>query len=99
MDYEGSTATSPPSYASGTKRLQHIILHLSSLTRSKNVFYVHKFSYNCQSFNRMSKATKMEYRAVIKFLTGEDLYPHNIKVLMDGVYEENAASYSVVKEW
>ena len=42
--------------------------------------------------------SKVEYRAVIKFLTKEGLAPTAIKRL-DGVYGEASPSYSTVKEW
>ena len=42
--------------------------------------------------------SKVEYRAVIKFLTKEGLAPAAIKQRLDGVYGE-ASSYSTVKEW
>lgn len=47
----------------------------------------------------MSEVTKIEYRAVIKFLTREGLSPQSIKDRLDGVYGENSPSYSVVKDW
>nr|CAI5864485.1 unnamed protein product [Callosobruchus analis] len=43
------------------------------------------------------KVTKIEYRAVIKFLTKERLTPKIIKERLDGVY--GRSSPSVVKEW
>jgi transposase len=42
---------------------------------------------------------KIEYRAVIKFLTKEGHSPTVIKQRLDGVYGESAPSYSTVKEW
>ena len=41
--------------------------------------------------------SKVEYRAVIKFLTKEGLAPAAIKQRLDGVYGEASASYSTVK--
>ena len=43
--------------------------------------------------------SKVEYRAVIKFLTKEGLAPAAIKQSLDGVYGEVSPSYSTVKEW
>jgi len=42
--------------------------------------------------------SKVEYRAVIKFLTKEGLAPAAIKQRLDGVYGEASPSYSTVKE-
>jgi transposase len=42
---------------------------------------------------------KIEYRAVIKFLTKEGVTPMNIKERLDGVYRDKSPSYSTVKEW
>nr|CAI5868025.1 unnamed protein product [Callosobruchus analis] len=42
--------------------------------------------------------TKVEYRAVIKFLTKERLTPKIIKERLDYVYGRSSPSYSVVKE-
>nr|CAI5838138.1 unnamed protein product [Callosobruchus analis] len=47
----------------------------------------------------MSQVTKIEYRAVIKFLTKEGLTPKIIKEIPDAVYGRSSPSYSVVKEW
>jgi transposase len=43
--------------------------------------------------------SKVEYRAVIKFLTKERLAPAAIKQCLDGIYGEASPSYSTVKEW
>jgi len=43
--------------------------------------------------------SKVEYRAVIKFLSKEGLAPAAIKQRLDGVYGEASPSYSTVKEW
>ncbi|XP_014483275.1 PREDICTED: nucleolar protein 58-like isoform X2 [Dinoponera quadriceps] len=43
--------------------------------------------------------SKIEYRAVIKFLTKEGFSPSIIKERLDGVYGEASPSYSTVKEW
>nr|CAI5833267.1 unnamed protein product [Callosobruchus analis] len=43
----------------------------------------------------MSQVTKIEYRAVIKFLTKKGLSPKRL----DGVYGRSSPSYSVVKQW
>ena len=43
--------------------------------------------------------SKVEYRAVIKFLTKEGLAPAAIKQRLDGVYGEASPSYSTVNEW
>src|SRR5258705_13842770 len=42
---------------------------------------------------------KIEYRAVIKFLTKEGLTPSAIKQRLDGVYREASPSLSTVKKW
>jgi len=42
---------------------------------------------------------KVEYRAVIKFLSKEGLVPAAIKQRLDGVYGEASPLYSTVKEW
>nr|CAI5824864.1 unnamed protein product [Callosobruchus analis] len=47
----------------------------------------------------MSRVTKIEYRAVIKFLPKEELTPKIIKERLDGVYGRSSSCYSVVKEW
>jgi hypothetical protein len=46
-----------------------------------------------------SKMFKIEYRAVIKFLTKEGKNPSEIKQRLDAVYGESFPSYSTVKEW
>src|SRR5215469_1542251 len=43
--------------------------------------------------------SKIEYRAVIKFLSKEGLAPAAIKQRLDGVYGKASPSYSTVKEW
>ena len=43
--------------------------------------------------------SKVEYRAVIKFLSKEGLAPAAIKQRLDGVYGKASPSYSTVKEW
>ena len=43
--------------------------------------------------------SKVEYCAVIKFLSKEGLAPAAIKQRLDGVYGEASPSYSTVKEW
>jgi hypothetical protein len=45
-----------------------------------------------------SKIFKIEYRAVIKFLTKEGKCPAEIKQHLDAVYGESSSSYSTVKE-
>nr|CAI5848593.1 unnamed protein product [Callosobruchus analis] len=47
----------------------------------------------------MSQGTKIEYRAVIKFLTKEGLTSNIIKEILDGVYGRSSPSYSVMNEW
>nr|CAI5842618.1 unnamed protein product [Callosobruchus analis] len=47
----------------------------------------------------MSRVTKIEYRAVIKWLTKEGLIHKIIKERLDGVYGRSCPSYSVLKEW
>lgn len=42
---------------------------------------------------------KIEYRAVIKFLTKEGKTPTEIKQRLDAVYGHSSPSYSTVKEW
>jgi transposase len=42
---------------------------------------------------------KIEYRAVIKFLTKEGKSPAEIKQRLDAVYGGSSPSYSTVKEW
>ncbi|XP_046976469.1 histone-lysine N-methyltransferase SETMAR-like [Vanessa cardui] len=42
---------------------------------------------------------KIEYRAVIKFLTIEGRTPSEIKQRLDAVYGQSSPSYSTVKEW
>jgi histone-lysine N-methyltransferase SETMAR len=42
---------------------------------------------------------KIEYRAVIKFLTKEGKSQAEIKQRLDAVYGESSPSYSTVKEW
>jgi hypothetical protein len=46
-----------------------------------------------------SKMFKIEYRAVIKFLTKEGKSPAEIIQSLDAVYGETSLSYSTVKEW
>jgi hypothetical protein len=46
-----------------------------------------------------SKMFKIEYSAVIKFLTKEGKHPAEIKQRLVAVYEESSPSYSTVKEW
>ena len=41
---------------------------------------------------------KIEYHAVIKFLSKEGLAPAAIKQHLDGIYGETSPSYSTVKE-
>ena len=49
---------------------------------------------------RCATATsKIEYSAVIKFLSKEGLAPAAIKQCLDGVYGEASPLYSTVKEW
>jgi histone-lysine N-methyltransferase SETMAR len=48
---------------------------------------------------KMSQLTKIEYRAVIKFLTKEGHTPNQIKQRLDGVYGDLSPSYSTVKKW
>ena len=43
--------------------------------------------------------SKIEYRAVVRFLSKEELAPAAIKQHLDGVYGEAFPSYSTVKEW
>jgi len=43
--------------------------------------------------------SKVEYRAVIKFLSKEGFAPAVIKQRLDGVYVEASPSFSTVKEW
>ena len=43
--------------------------------------------------------SKIEYRAVIIFLSKVGLAPATVKQRLDGVYGEASASYSTVKEW
>ena len=43
--------------------------------------------------------SKVEYRAVIKFLSKEGLATAAIKQHLDGVYGEASPLYSTVKEW
>ena len=43
--------------------------------------------------------SKIEYRAVTKFLSKEGFVPAAIKQRLDGVYSEASPSYSKVKEW
>lgn len=47
----------------------------------------------------MLTVSKIEYRAVIKFMTKEGQTPQEIKDRLDGVYGNAAPSYSTVKEW
>ncbi|XP_047987147.1 histone-lysine N-methyltransferase SETMAR-like [Leguminivora glycinivorella] len=47
----------------------------------------------------MSTVSKIEYRAVIKFLTKEGNTPQEIKKRLDGVYGTAGPSYTTVKEW
>lgn len=42
---------------------------------------------------------KIEYRAVIKFLTKEGVLPTAIKQRLDAVYGKASPSFSTVKEW
>ena len=48
---------------------------------------------------RATAMSKIEYRAVINFLSKEGLAPAAIKQRLDGVYGEASPSYSTVKEW
>ena len=43
--------------------------------------------------------SKIEYRAVVRFLSREELAPAAIKQCLDGVYGEASPSYSTIKEW
>lgn len=47
----------------------------------------------------MSQVMKIEYRAVIKFLTKEGHTPKHIKQRLDNVYGDSSPSYSTVKKW
>jgi len=43
--------------------------------------------------------SKVEYRAVIKFLNKEGLAPAAVKQRLDSIYGEASPSCSTVKEW
>lgn len=43
--------------------------------------------------------SKIEYRAVIKFLTKEGLTPTQIKERMDAVYGDSSPSFTTIKDW
>jgi transposase len=47
----------------------------------------------------MSDLHKILYRAVIEFLTLENVQPQEIHVRMGNVYGKDAASYVTVKRW
>ena len=47
----------------------------------------------------MSDFNKIRYRAVIEFLTLENVHPQQIHNRMIVVYDENAPSYATVKRW
>jgi len=47
----------------------------------------------------MTDFNKIHYRAVIKFLTLENVQPQQIHSCMTVVYGENAPSYTTVKRW
>ena len=47
----------------------------------------------------MSEVTKIENRAVIKFLTKEGHTAYHVKQRLDGVYGDLSPSYSTVKKW
>jgi hypothetical protein len=53
---------------------------------------------NISSIEKYFKMFKLEYRAVIKFLTKEGESPAEIKRRLDAVYGESSPSYSTVKE-